>query len=582
MTLLALHKDGREIPVEISISNLGTNGTSMVISSTRDITERIRAEQALRESEERFRGFFENVAVGTAQIDEQGHFIRVNDRYCEFAGYAREELLGGMGPLDLIHPDEREADRARLEPLLQGRSLAYDAEKRIIRKDGREVWLHVSSTAILNADGTFHYAAGVVENITERKLAEDALRQSQRFAQSTLEAIPASLAVLEETGTIISTNDSWMKFAEENCGFPCATGIGANYLAVCDGAVGDGAEEAARFAAGIRSVLGGDTPRFSMEYPCHSPQEQRWFVGYVTPFTGDGPRRAVIAHLDISQRKRAELVIRRLNEELESRVEKRTLQLRQLNEELQQQIAARKRLEEEILEISEREQQRIGQDLHDDLGQQLAGAWMMSTVLERNLTSRAAPEAPTAGNISELLKKAVALTRSLARGLHPVAPEPGGLTAALRDLAARVNEMFHIDCRFKCASAVDVYDNTTATHLYRIAQEAVSNGIKHGHAKNVRIHLSSDAESTTLTVEDDGTGIGKLDPNHQGMGLRIMHYRVGMIGARISIEKQKGGGTCVTCTLPKTKPLETKDIPHGKKNRGESRNPREEKSSRRR
>jgi signal transduction histidine kinase len=171
-------------------------------------------------------------------------------------------------------------------------------------------------------------------------------------------------------------------------------------------------------------------------------------------------------------------------------------------------------------------------------------------MLSRSLATRAAPEAPAAAKISDLLKKTVAMTRSLARGLHPVAEEPDGLMSALHDLAARMTSLFQIDCQFVCTGSVQMNDNTAATHLYRIAQEAVSNGVKHGHSKHVRIGLSSDTESLTLTIKDDGIGIGPLDPQRQGMGLRIMHYRAGMIGATLTLEKQQSGGTCVTCTLP--------------------------------
>ncbi|MDZ4403611.1 response regulator [Prosthecobacter sp.] len=225
----------------------------------------------------------------------------------------------------------------------------------------------------------------------------------------------------------------------------------------------------------------------------------------------------------------------------------------------------RQRLEREILQISEREQQRIGRDLHDDLGQQLAGLSILTTVLTRTLAGRAAPEVPAAAKISDLLKEAVAMTRRLARGLHPVAPEPDGLVSALHDLAARMTGLFHIDCQFDCPTAVQVNDNTTATHLYRIAQEAVSNAVKHGHARQVRIGLSSDAETLTLTVKDDGGGISGLDPQRQGMGLRIMHYRADMIGARVSIANQTSGGTCVTCTLPMPPPAVPTAAPHGRK-----------------
>ncbi len=230
----------------------------------------------------------------------------------------------------------------------------------------------------------------------------------------------------------------------------------------------------------------------------------------------------------------------------------------------------RHRLEQEILQISEREQQRIGRDLHDDLGQQLAGLSIMASVLTRTLAGNAAPEAPAAAKISELLKKAVAMTRSLARGLHPVAPEPDGLASALHDLAARVSGLFHIDCQFDCAAAIQMNDNTAATHLYRIAQEAVSNAVKHGHAQHVRIGLSSDTASLTLTVKDDGCGISAPEPQQQGMGLRIMHYRAGMIGARVSIAKQETGGTCVTCTLPLPQFMVSTAAPHAGKMAGKA------------
>ncbi len=264
--------------------------------------------------------------------------------------------------------------------------------------------------------------------------------------------------------------------------------------------------------------------------------------------TGQGDERVAV---DMMKRGALDYLVKDVNfiEFVPTLVRRALLQL-----EREHRLAAaeseRQRLEREILQISEREQQRIGRDLHDDLGQQLAGLSIMTTMLTRSLSSRAAPEAEAAISISGLLKKAVAMTRSLARGLHPVASGPGGLEGALHDLAGRVTEMFHVDCQLDGAAAVSVEDNATATHLYRIAQEAVSNGITHGHAKHLRIRLSSDAEAITLTVKDDGCGISALDPDRQGMGLRIMHYRAGMIGTRLSIEKQQSGGTRVTCILP--------------------------------
>lgn len=276
--------------------------------------------------------------------------------------------------------------------------------------------------------------------------------------------------------------------------------------------------------------------------------------GHAPPFiiiTGQGDERVAV---DMMKRGALDYLVKDVNFiEFVPTVVRRALSQLDKEHRLAAAEADRQRLEQEILQISEREQQRIGRDLHDDLGQQLAGLSIMATMLSRSLASRAAPEVPAAAKISDLLKKTVAMTRSLARGLHPVAEEPDGLMSALHDLAARMTSLFHIDCQFECGASVPMNDNTAATHLYRIAQEAVSNGVKHGHAKHVRISLSADAETLTLAVKDDGGGIGTLDPQRQGMGLRIMHYRAGMIGATLTLEKQRGGGTRVTCTLRKVR-----------------------------
>ncbi len=274
-------------------------------------------------------------------------------------------------------------------------------------------------------------------------------------------------------------------------------------------------------------------------------------MGRPVPFiiiTGQGDERVAV---DMMKRGALDYLVKDVNFiEFVPTVARRALSHLDKEHRLAAAEADRQRLEHEILQISEREQQRIGRDLHDDLGQQLAGLNIMATMLSRSLATSAAPEAPAAAKISDLLKKTVAMTRSLARGLHPVAQEPDGLVSALHDLAARMTSLFNIDCKFDCTGEVQMHDNTAATHLYRIAQEAVSNGVKHGQAKHVRISLLSDAATLTLTIKDDGTGIGTLDPQRQGMGLRIMHYRAGMVGGALSIEKQHSGGTRVACTLP--------------------------------
>src|SRR5207249_1473384 len=188
-------------------------------------------------------------------------------------------------------------------------------------------------------------------------------------------------------------------------------------------------------------------------------------------------------------------------------------------------ISERKRLEADVLQASEQEQQRIAQDLHDGLGQELAGISCLSNMLQKVLGKKATAQATTATRISNLLDVAVAHSRALARGLHPIAPEPNGLMAALEDLAAGVSDLFKVSCRFRCPRPALMQDYYAATHLYRIAQEAVTNAIKHGRAHRIEILLSSTADRMVLTVRDDGEGVPSIEKilrQQKGIGVRIM------------------------------------------------------------
>jgi PAS domain S-box-containing protein len=537
-----LQKDGTSRYVDLSTGPIMVNGRLCTVGVFHDVHD-------LKKVEEKFRSLLESAPDAMIIANHSGTIELVNAQTEKLFKYTRHELVGQ--PLDMLLPKLHSSNHPEQTTKILTRPMGQGWVQYARRSDGSQFPTEVSLSPLETAEGTLVISA--VRDISERLEVEKQLSEAQHFAQATLEAIPASLAVLDATGTIISTNQAWRDFAQSSNALLHSGAMGYNYIAMCSEVLNEGcegAELAARFADGIREVISGAISKFSMEYPCNVPDQQRWFVGYGTAFSGEGPPRVVIAHVDISERKRAEQVIRRLNNELEMRVEQRTEELRAANVELLRQMAHRRKLEEEILEISEREQQRIGQDLHDDLGQQLAGAWMMSTVLTRTLAQRTAPEVSAANDINNLLKKAVAMTRSLARGLHPVAPEPGGLISALLDLSSRVIDMFQIKCHFEYSPTVKVDDNTAATHLYRIAQEATSNSIKHGRAKNVHIGLISDEETTTLTIDDDGCGLARIDPNHLGMGLRIMHYRADMIGAYVSIENQSSGGTRIKCILP--------------------------------
>ncbi len=212
-------------------------------------------------------------------------------------------------------------------------------------------------------------------------------------------------------------------------------------------------------------------------------------------------------------------------------------------------ITDSKRLEKEILEISDRERQRIGQDLHDGLCQHLAGIELMSQALEQKLSARSKDGAARAGEIARHVRDVIAQTRRLSRGLSPVTLQSEGLASALEELAANAEKMFGIQCRVNREDAAGVCELPVATHLYRIAQEAVSNAIRHGHARTVLIELRQAGERTLLRVTDDGCGFPK-EPGAAGMGLRIMRSRAAMIGGFLAIDSRPQGGSVVTCSVP--------------------------------
>jgi two-component system, LuxR family, sensor kinase FixL len=214
-------------------------------------------------------------------------------------------------------------------------------------------------------------------------------------------------------------------------------------------------------------------------------------------------------------------------------------------------ITDRTNLEREILDISERERRRIAQDLHDGLGQLLVGTVYLGSTLRKDLAARSLPEVRQMDRLLRVLDEAIGQTRNLARGLHPVKSEPNGLTVALNDLASQTRVLFQVQCRFICRQPVLIEDPVVATHLYRIAQEAVTNAIKHGKPGRVQISLTRTPARVNLMVRDNGVGLPARPRKHRGMGLRIMQYRAGVIGGSLAIQKETDGGTTVVCSVHK-------------------------------
>ncbi len=214
-------------------------------------------------------------------------------------------------------------------------------------------------------------------------------------------------------------------------------------------------------------------------------------------------------------------------------------------------ISQRKKLEKEVLDISTSEQQRIGRDLHDGLGQELTGIALMAGVLATQLESKDLPEAQTASEIVELVNQAIQHTRALVHGLCPVILENDGLMLSLEHLADTVATRYPVKCRFICHLPLQFTDHHVATHLYYIAHEAIHNAVRHGNPQSIDITLEQLADDKArMSISDDGSGISADSRDPDGRGMFIMNYRAGIISGSLKVEHGDKGGTAVQCTFP--------------------------------
>jgi two-component system, LuxR family, sensor kinase FixL len=340
----------------------------------------------------------------------------------------------------------------------------------------------------------------------EGRQTKAALRDSEERLRTILETAVEGIITIDERGVIESLNVA----AENIFGYTAAELIGQNVSQL-------------------------------MPAPYHDAHD-----GYLANYRQTGhPKIIGIGREVVGKRKNGEVFPMDLS------VSEVRLATRRLFTGFVRDITERKRLEKEILEISNREQQRIGQDLHDGLCQELAGIELMCQVQQQKLASRSKAEAERVAEIARHVRQAISHTRDLARGLSPVELQAEGLMSALQELAVNVEKMFRIECRYECERPVLIHNSSAATHLYRIAQEAINNAVKHGKAKMVVVSLESNGNQAALTVVDDGIGFPKELRQNTGMGLRIMKYRADMIGGALELRRANGRGTVVACTFGK-------------------------------
>ena len=422
-------------------------------------------------------------------------------------GFSQEEWLEDpVRWYSHIHPDDKQRWSTEAAAMFLTGSPLRSAY-RVVSRDGRVIWFHCEAKMIRKEDGEPWFIHGVGFDITDLKRTEEALQEERNVVSAILHTVGALVVVLDPEGRIIRFN----RACEQTSGYSFAEVSGQKIWDIFMVP-----EEVDRFKLDFRQLCTDQLPSDYEGYLVKRDGGRRLIAWSSTVLPGnDGAPTYIIATgIDITERKH---------------------------------------LEKTILEVSGREQRRIGQDLHDGLGQHLTGIAFMSKVQEQRLAERQIPEAADATKIVELVNDAIRKTRELSRGLLPVVSEAHGLMSALRLYATEVEDLFGIVCRFQCDGTVLIHDAPMATHLYHIAQEAVNNAIKHAGAKTITIRLFCGESEGTLIIKDDGTGIQRPPAPHAGVGLHIMNYRAGIIGGNLEIRREHPRGTAVTCRFPMTK-----------------------------
>ncbi len=364
--------------------------------------------------------------------------------------------------------------------------------------------------------------ANVLAGAIERRRFEDALRESEARARTVLETTVDGIITIDEYGTIESFNPA----AERIFGYDADEVIGENV-----------------------EIL--------MPQPYRDEHDE-----YLRSYRETGRRKIIGIGREVVGRRKDGSTF-----PLDLAVSEVHISDRRLFTGLVRDITDRRKLEQEILRISELERRRIGQDLHDGLGQMLTGIGLICRNLARTLGNTHPEIAPEVVEITDLIKEADEFARGLARGLVPVDLEANGLRSALGRLASGAERLFGVRCSFEELGKVLIHDNSMATHLYRIAQESVSNAVKHGKAQHVKISLAGGNRQIRLRIHDDGVGFpAEQDEDTRGMGVRIMHHRARIIGANLEIQGGVEGGTTVMCTVrDPTAPLPMGGEEYGKK-----------------
>lgn len=461
--------------------------------------------RALRSSEEKYRTILERMEDGYFEVDLSGTFTFCNHAMGRLLGQGWNQVIGSSIRNWLDQENGDILDRAFNAVRQSGRARQV-ADLELVAADttGRAVEASVSlRTDPHNNSIGF---SGVLRDVSERKKSEKALRLSEEMFSKAFRSSPSGMFIASlKDSRIINVNDSFLVIT----GYSLFDLIG-------------------RELTGIRFF---NSPLDGQHLMASLLEKNRVKNREITMLTKTGEKRTGMISVECVNLWGEACMLGAIQDMTDAR-----------------------RLEREVLVISERERQKIAMDLHDDLCPQLIGIEVMARMLQRRLGEADAAlhhdrNSESAGRIRNLILDAIEKTRNLSRGLSPVNLADKNVAASLEELAAHVRDVFSISCTLSCDTGQADDDPEIATHLYYIAHEAVHNAVKHASADRISIGLNRTGQTLCLTVRDNGRGLGRPSANPGGMGIRIMSYRAGRIGATLEFESPPGGGTWVRLEL---------------------------------
>ena len=491
-------KTGEKVPCETKAARIEHDGRPADLVAIRDISERKTIRHELQETKSLLSHLLTASPAVTYRSRAQGDYgaIYVSSNVERMVGYGPESFTSDSGFwLDHIHPDDRAQVLAEAEVLTADGSATL--EYRFRQQSGEYVWMEDRLELVRGPDGEPLEIVGSWTDITKRKEIENAY---VALVENSLQG----LAVIQDE-RLVYVNDA---LAE-------VSGMTRDeLLAMSPGEMFGGLhpEEASRRRAVHQDRLAGKPvpPRFEFR------QVRR-----------DGQVRVLEATASVIEFRGRPAVQAAVVD-----------------------ITARRELDRAILEASESERQRIALDLHDDIGQQLSGIGLMTKALEERLEAEMRTEAQAVRRVRELVGETMTKVRDLSRGLLPAEVETGKLAIAIESLAARARESSGIEFHLSIDQEAQVNDRSAATHLCRIAQEAVNNALKHAEASRIELALELCDGNCVLTIQDDGAGISGRSGEGDGLGIRLMEHRASLMGARLTIEPNEPRGTVVTCRAP--------------------------------